>query len=139
MKPITIEEIDYTVQYEGYVWYSGQRKPELVNGLFDKSYFDPLARNVPDSLFIVEGNLYARDLKRSISIRNVDGQCLIHQADLSNISKDQLKDQPYFSHRLPEGYSKIKMVQYWAEVEDELLNGMETLVPAWTAFAGFVK
>jgi len=138
MKPITIDEIDYTVPYEGYVWYSGQQRPEVIKGLFDKTYFDPLARNVPESLFIIEGNLYARDLKRSISIRNVDGQYLIHQADLADIDPERLTPQKYKSHRL-NGEQYVEIMQYWEAVDDELLEGMTTLVPAWTAFAGFVK
>lgn len=136
MKPITIDEIDYTVLYEGYVWYSGQQRPEVIDGLFDKSYFEPLARN--ESLFIIEGNLYAPALKRSISIRFVDGQYLIHQADLADIDPERLTPQRYKSHRL-KNIQFVKMMQYWNEVEDELLEGMKTLVPTWTAFVGFVK
>lgn len=140
MQPINIDEIDYTVEYEGYLWYSGGSYPELINGQVDKSYFYPLARNVPSSLFIIEGNLYAHDLKRSIAIRNVDGQYLIHQADLATINPAQLTSQRYKSHRLG-SIKAVEMVQYWDEVKDEdnLLEGMKTLVPAWTAFAGFIK
>lgn len=138
MKPITIDEIDYTAPYEGYVWYSGQQRPEVIDGSFDKSYFDPLTRNVPDSLFIIEGNLYAPALKRSISIRFVDGQYLIYQADLANIDPERLTSQRYKSHRLS-NIQFVEMMQYWDEVEDELLEGMKTLVPTWTAFVGFVK
>lgn len=138
MKPITIDEIDYSIGYEGYLWYSGENRPELINGRFDKSYFDPLSRNVTDSLFIIEGNLYARDLKRSISIRFVDGQYLIHQADLANIDPEQFTPHKYKSHRL-DGIQFVKMMQYWDETDDKLLEGMKTLVPAWTAFVGFVK
>ncbi len=141
MKPITIDEIDYTVPYEGYVWYSGQPKPELIKDKFDKSYFAPLAR--PDSLFIIEGNLWDEANKRSISIRNVDGQYLIYQADLADIKDEQLTSQTYKSHRLgnAQDVQYVEMKQYWDEEEDKdkLLEGMKTLVPTWTAFVGFVK
>jgi CRISPR type III-associated protein (TIGR04423 family) len=138
MTPIQINDIDYSLQYEGYVWYSGERKPELIDELFNASYFDPAARDRSDSLFIVEGNLYAAEKQRSISIRFIDGAYQIHQADLAGIPEEQRTDQRYRSHRL-DGIQQVKMMQYWAPTPDTLLEGMETLMPAWTAFVGFVK
>ena len=137
MKPITIDEIDYTVSYKGYVWYSGERQPIFIDRQIDATDFDPAAKGKTNSLFVVESNLYASAQKRSISIRYVDGQYLIHQFDLANIDPELLTSQRYKSHRL-NGIQFVKMMQYWDEVEDELLEGMKTLVPTWTVFVGFV-
>lgn len=131
MKKINIDDIDFNLDYEGYIWYSNDRKPK-VNPKITKEDFKILP-------FIIEGNLYCKDKNISISIKNYDGKYHVYQVELNNFSKDQFTEQQYLSHGL-NGVSKLKMLHYWKESEpDELLAGMKTLLPSWQAFAGFIK
>lgn len=130
MKRVEIDEIDFDLEYEGYVWYSNQQYPE-IRSTIRKSDFTTMP-------FIIEGNLYAINEGISISIKNVDGEYLIMQGDLSGLPGDQITELEYIAHKLP-GISKVKLVRFWDEVEDELCEGMKTLKPSWKAFKGFVK
>ena len=133
MKKIDINEIDYSLTYEGYLWYSNQTKPKIVIGnLIAKEIFTKLP-------FIIEGNLYCSENGLSISIKNVDGEYQVHQAILKDLPKDQCSNEEYLAHDLDK-IEKIKMVQYWEESQaDELLAGMTTLIPTWQAFKGFIQ
>lgn len=130
MKRVEIDEIDFDLEYEGYVWYSNQQYPE-IRSTIRKSDFTTMP-------FIIEGNLYAINEGISISIKNVDGEYLIMQGDLSGLPGDQITELEYIAHKLL-GISKVKLVRFWDEVEDELCEGMKTLKPSWKAFKGFVK
>lgn len=129
MKKISIEEIDYSLNYEGYYWYSNSDKP-VLNPKLSKEVFT----NLP---FIIEGNFYCAEKEISINIKNIDGNYQIFQAELNGIAVDQITKQEYLAHDLI-GISKIKMIQYWKESDpDPLLSDMTTLLPSWQAFAGF--
>ncbi len=131
MQRIDIDSINFHLNYQGYYWYSNKPKPQLVEKI-SKEIFTTLP-------FIVEGNLYCAEKNISISIKNIDGEYHIYQADLNGLAKDQKTVQEYIAHDL-EGVKKIKMLHYWEESEpDELLANMTTLIPSWQAFAGFVK
>lgn len=133
MKKISINEIDYSLQYEGYYWYSNDPKPVIVKGeTINKDIFKQLP-------FIIEGNLWNSVNSISISIKNIDGAYQVYQANLKDLPKDQCAEEEYIAHDL-EGISKISMLQYWEEGQpDELLAGMTTIIPAWQAFKGFIK
>lgn len=133
MKKIMVDEIDFTLQYEGYYWYSNEQKPKTIMG-------ETISKDIFKSLpFIIEGNFYCSANGVSISIKNFDGVYQIYQATVNNLPNENCAHLQYITHDL-EGYSKIKMLQYWAEGEsDELLAGMTTLIPAWQAFKGFIK
>ena len=133
MKKIDISEIDYSLTYEGYIWYSNKQKPEIIKGnLFTKAIFTSLP-------FIVEGNFYNDSTGCSISISHIDGFYIVRQASLKGLPETQIKEQEYIAHDL-EDISKIKILQYWEEGQhDELLAGMTTLIPTWQAFKGFIK
>lgn len=130
MKRINIEDIDFDLEYEGYLWYSNQPKPELKTKITKKDFSD-----LP---FIVEGNLYSSNEKISINIKNIDGEYFITQGSLKGLPNDQITEQEYIAHKL-DGVKKIKTIQYWEEKEDELCADMKTLRPSWQAFAGFIK
>ncbi len=133
MNRITIDKIDFSLDYEGYFWYSNASKPVLLNSeKISKDIFKPLP-------FILEGNLYCKEKELSINIKNIDGEYQIFQAYLSNLPKNQVTEQCFLTHDL-DGIEKIKLLQFWKESEpDELLAGMTTLHPSWQAFAGFIK
>lgn len=129
MKRINIEDINFGLTYEGYLWYSDKKKPEQRTSISKEDF-----KNLP---FIVEGNFYSEQEQISISIKHRDGAYFIYRADLKNLKGDQKTEQAYIAHDL-DGVKKIKMLQYWEESpEDELLAGMKTLVPSWQAFVGF--
>lgn len=133
MKRINIDDIDFTLDYEGYYWLSNERKPHIVNKI-SKDIFT----NLP---FVIEGNFYHKDGEKeiSISVKNINGQYQIYRADLKGIRDDRKTEQAYLAHDL-DGIKQLKIVQVWEESDpDELLAGMTTLIPKWQAFAGFVK
>jgi CRISPR type III-associated protein (TIGR04423 family) len=133
MKKINISDIDFSINYQGYYWYSNSKHPIVIlNDKISEQVFSTLP-------FIVEANFYSKESSISISIKNIDGIYFFHQVDFSNAIKNQCTVDEYLVHDL-EGISKIKMLQYWEESEqEELLENMSTLVPSWIAFIGFVK
>lgn len=130
MEIISVEKINFDLEYEGYIWYSNQSLPEQRNKI-SKSDFTDLP-------FIVEGNLYSKKDEISINIKNIDGEYFITQGILKNLPDDQITRQEFLAHKL-DGIKQIKMIQFWKEDEDELCEGMKTLKPSWQAFQGFIK
>jgi CRISPR type III-associated protein (TIGR04423 family) len=133
MKKIDINDINFDLKYEGYYWYSNQQKPELVlNQTITKDIFTILP-------FVVEGNLYSKEKGISINIKNIDGEYKVFQADVKDLSDEQITRNEYLAHDLA-GIDKIKMIHFWEESkEDALLENMKTLIPAWQAFVGFIN
>lgn len=131
MKKISIDDIDFDLNYEGYYWYSNDSKPKIVNKISKEAF-----TNLP---FIIEGNFYCLESDISISIKHIDGAYQIYRAELNGLPIDQKTEEEYLAHDL-DGIKKLKMIQYWEEGNpDELLAEMTTLIPSWQAFAGFVK
>lgn len=130
MKRINIKDINFDLEYEGYLWYSNQPKPEQRNKIRLEDFTD-----LP---FIVEGNLYSGKEGISINIKNIDGEYFVTQGVLKDLPTDQITEQEFLAHKL-DGVKKIKMIQFWNEIEDELCEGMKTLKPGWQAFKGFIK
>lgn len=131
MKRINIEEIDFSLNYEGYLWYSNAKKPEQKSSISKEDFKD-----LP---FVIEGNLYSKEKNISISITHRDGEYFIYTADLNDLKDDQITHQEFIAHDL-DGVKKIKILQYWEEsIPDDLLAGMKTLTPSWRAFTGFIK
>jgi CRISPR type III-associated protein (TIGR04423 family) len=129
---ITIEEIpDY--EFQGYYWYSNQREPEyFLSKKIDLSIFSKLP-------FVIEANFFAKNENVSIQVKNIDGNYYISLINLNLISDPNLCDkQEYIAHDLGD-VKKYKMIEAWEEKADDLLEGMNTLVPSWTAFAGFIN
>jgi CRISPR type III-associated protein (TIGR04423 family) len=129
---IQIADIDFSLSYQGYLWYSNERTPRL----FDN---EPVTASMLSSLpFVMEGMLYAEAEQVSLSIRTINGQYLIHRTDLSNLSGVSTSETIYMTHRTP-GFSGYKMKVGMKPVVSTLLAGLEADQPAWTAFTGFVK
>jgi CRISPR type III-associated protein (TIGR04423 family) len=129
---IEIEEIpDY--EFQGYYWYSNQKKPEhFLSKKIDKSIFSKLP-------FVIEANFFAENENVSIQVKNIDGNYNISLINLNLLSDPNLCDKhEYIAHDLGD-VKKYRMFEAWEEKADILLEGMKTLVPSWTAFAGFVK
>jgi CRISPR type III-associated protein (TIGR04423 family) len=133
MKKINISDIDFSINYQGYYWYSNAKHPIVV--LNDK-LSEKLFSRLP---FIVEANFYSKENNLSITIKNIDGIYSLHQVNFNDTIENQGTIDEYIVHDL-EGISKIRMLQYWEESEqDEFLENMSTLIPSWIAFIGFVN
>ncbi len=125
-KKINIEDIPEG-KFDGYYWYSNESKPEIISDEgIDKSKLTKLP-------FVIEANFYSKESEISIQIKNIDGKYDIAIIDLKDcVTEPQL----YIGHDINQDF---QVVEAWEEVEDELLEGMKTQVPSWTAFKGFVK
>lgn len=131
MKKIEVEDINFDLDYEGYLWCSNESAPKQVNKI-SRDDFTTLP-------FIVEGNLYSAKDKISVRVGNIDGAYFITQGIVKDLPEEQITRQEFVAHKL-DGIAKVKMIQYWEESEkDELLEGMKTLKPSWSAFVGFIK
>jgi len=130
-RKIEVEDIPNDLLFEGYYWYSHETEPHTINReRIDKKIFT----NMP---FIVEGNFFAPDEEVSISVKNIDGKYHIVQFELKgDILNGEIEKSNYIAHDL-QGIDEFIMAEAWEPVEDELLNNMKTLVPTWSAFAGF--
>lgn len=122
-----------TATVEGYLWYSDQRKPEMVAGTLD------LAAKLTKLPFVVEGMLYDEQNKTSYHILHLDGKNTIQQINLSDLSDVEYDEQIYFTRRVKSG-EKYLMIEAWEETT-QLIGSSEftTLSPSWAAFKGFVK
>ena len=125
-KKINIEDIPEG-NFDGYYWYSNKTKPEIISKKkIDKNKFTQLP-------FVIEANFYSNETETSIQIKNIDGKYHIASIDLKSCKSGA---QNYIGHYIGQDF---QVVEAWEEKEDELLEGMITEVPLWTAFKGFVN
>lgn len=136
-------------KYEGYLWYSDKKSPEVFRG--DKEIcFELDDRKNP---FVIEGNLWDREKRISIMIKYVDGRYIVRHTNVSpkEINGISELDLDYFdenaiatshktfiAHRIG-GVSGLKFLQYWRAEKDEFCEGMNVLQPAELVFIGFNK
>ena len=131
MCKINIKQIP-DLDYEGYLWYSNQSKPKIINSKnpFKKSLLTQLP-------FVIEGNLWAEKEKISLNFKNIDGEYQIFKYDLNKLNIEE-NSQTYIAHNLV-GIQEFTLYQHWKEKKDPLCENMKTLVPSWSAFTGFIK
>lgn len=130
-QPITISEIPDNILFEGYYWYSNEQAPRVISQeIVRQSWFTELP-------FVIEANFYARIEQLSIQVRHADGEYHIAKIDLSRLSDIPHDITSYTGHDL--GGRNFEMIEAWEPQADELLENMESLIPAWTAFAGFTS
>ena len=116
--------------YEGYLWYSDQERPLLVNG----NVTLPKGNNP----YIQEGMLWCKEEQISIMIRHT-GRYQIGEFDLNELEKKGAKLEPeqYLAHKLD--FSELKFYQLWELEEDPLCAGYQTYKQKAIIFAGFIK
>jgi CRISPR type III-associated protein (TIGR04423 family) len=138
MKKIEISDIDYDLEYEGYLWYSNEQAPIYINK--ERKVESTDFKAFP---FIIEGNLIDKNGDISISIKNVDGKYLVYRVDFQKINQDQLENVEFIAQKNNWGIEKIKIAVYWKETaiepDNENLKDIVSLEPKWTAFRGFIK
>lgn len=127
---ISVEDIPKTWEYQGYLWYSDQSKPKVL----DKEELGNIEFSALP--FVIEGNLWCSKEEASFQIKNIEGQYHVVQFDLKGSELDDLlSEHAYVAHDI-EGYKEYTVIHAWEEAMDEICQ-MPVLVPAWTAFKGF--
>ena len=116
--------------YEGYIWMSDQKNPEILNGeTFDFS-------RITTNPFIIEALLFDKENNKSIHIRHT-GKYYIHTIDLNNLPQDsELVETEYLPHRL-ENVKKVCFKELWVPEDDPLCEGWPVLTMKALIFVGF--
>lgn len=125
----SIDELPTEAVVDGYYWLSNSPQPTIIDQQpIQLDWF----RRLP---FVVEANFYAPAERISYQVKNIDGDYLILRFDLRSLPATDRKE-----YLLDEtGNRRYCMAEVWQEVADDNLEGMTTLVPAWSAFMGFIK
>ena len=119
-------------QCQGYLWLSNQQKPEVFqNEKFEKSFDET------KNPFVVEGQLYDVDKKKSYSIKFVDGKYLIKSFDVTDddFRNPYTENKKYLSNRMGDRW--LKFLRYWEPREDKNCLGMPVLTLTKNVFVGF--
>jgi CRISPR type III-associated protein (TIGR04423 family) len=125
-----MNKIEIAKKCEGYIWYSDKPQPEKIAA---EQY--SLELDESKNPFVVEGQIYSEDANASYSIKYVDGKYIVIKYELDKLGKNY-DEKSFIANRL-ENVARIKFRQYWKRVEDDLCEGMITLVPAEYVFVGF--
>ncbi len=125
-----LKQIPDGIAFDGYVWLSDKKKPEVLRG--EPFNFSDIEQNP----FVVEALLYNAENEVSYHIRHA-GRYHIHKYDLKNLSEGiKAEDVAYLPHRL-DGVTKCKFKQIWIPEEDSYCEGMEVLTMKALVFVGF--
>ena len=135
-------------KYEGYLWYSNEKKPMVFDG---SEPVPEMNLDEEKNPFIIEGNLWDEDGRNSIMIRYVDGEYIVRR---TKVKEEELKAssrasskayesgsptlKKYLAHRI-EGVKCLCFLQYWQAESDKMCEGMQVLRPSKLVFIGFDK
>ena len=122
----SLKELDLT-NFEGYIWASDQKNPQITTDLSD--FINS------QNPFILEGNFYKDTV--SISIKHVAGRYIITQYNLADLKKENLVNKSYLVHA--ELGTTIHFQEIWITEKDENCADMEVLTKKAVAFVGFEK
>ena len=140
MGRISIDNIDKSLPYEGYIWMSDKENPEV---------YDNQAVTLPsdgENPFVAEGMLYNKEKGLSYSIKYVDGQYFVQEflVSESDVTNKDNEVKVFESNRM-DG-RKLKFLRYWEEVLDkdnykdkDNPDGLPVLTLTKTVFIGFEK
>ncbi len=119
-------------KYEGYVWMSDEKKPDVL----PKDDFD--FTSVPTNPFVIEALLYDRANNKSIIVRHT-GKYHIVEYDLSKLPDDaELVDVSYLPHRLG-NVKQLGFKQLWIPETDKNCEGWPVLTMKAIIFVGFIN
>ena len=127
MKRLIIE----CAEYQGYVWYSDQKDPEIIDGTFKT---DIMSEENP---FIIEAQLFAPRTNHSITVRYVDGEYVVNQYDLSeeSVNASDKRIREYMSNRM--GGRVLGFMELWKTEQDPCCENFDVLEPKDFIFIGF--
>jgi len=134
----TINDIDFTQAYEGYLWMSDECKPELF---YPESKIDAQLFKTTNP-FVVEGYLYQPATGLSYSIKYIDGQYLVyrHEVKPSDFDDKDVETIDYLTLRMANPKTLwAKFLCYWKACKDPLCADMEVLEMEKEVFVGFNK
>ena len=146
-------EIIINGSFEGYLWKSDMKEPEVFSG--DNLQKD-LILNDEENPFYIEGQLYDLSTKLSVSIKYVDGEYkvnkyLVKQLDENRYcfyEKKKVGDREElvpiqgevvmksFKGNHLKGHNLL-FAELWQEKEDQRCHNMMVLMPTKVAFVGF--
>ena len=117
---------------EGYLWWSNQQEPKVCQ---DEAI--DICLDETKNPFVVEGQLYDKEEKKSYSIKYVDGQYLINEfkVEEDDLTNPDNETKCYFSNRMENKW--LKFLRYWEEKEDKNCMGMPVLTLTKHVFIGF--
>ncbi|MDP3461681.1 MAG: TIGR04423 family type III CRISPR-associated protein [Bacteroidales bacterium] len=127
---INLGDIPTNHNYEGYLWKSNADSPQSFHNQTIPPW--PVETENP---FIIEGNLYNRELDISYSIRFIDGVYYVNSFEMKNSQWD-FTTKSFLPNRIS-GVQHLCFRQYWKPESDSLCEGMEVLKPAMNVFVGF--
>ena len=116
-------------KYQGYIWYSNDTEPRIIEGTFD------LELRADVNPFIAEAFLLDVDNSISHSIRYVDGHYLFNSTQLN--SDDYCNAIPFAGKNMKG--RNLLFRQRWRTIKDKYCCEMETQVPEQMVFVGFSK
>lgn len=135
MRQIDIADFPFQETFEGYLWYSDARKPQVY-----------IRESIPADAFgllpfVVEGVLYAPDSEQSFHIRCVDGRYIITAYALDDYPQEQLVEMQHLpvSALQAHGISALRLLELWLPQAAGhcMPEGFEVLQPAAHIFSGF--
>ena len=124
--------------YEGYIWYSDQQEPEVL----EQQNFECIL-DCDKNPYIIEAQLYDCSAKISYSVKYVDGNYWAFRFDnvergaSSSVPSSEIEECAYCANRM--GDRMLVFQQWWREQPDPLCEGMQVLQPAEKIFVGFKK
>ena len=127
---IEIAEIPSHSNYEGYLWWSDKRNPDLY--LQDRILHLPAEENNP---FIIEGVLVDKNQGLSYLIRFIDGKYRVFRYDPRELEKYEYEEKRWLA-----GFERMEHLcfrQYWIPERDNENAGFEVLNPGMLVFMGF--
>lgn len=144
MDNICCDEIKIGQSFEGYVWKSDRKEPEIIDHPAGETVMKLDSSVNP---FINEAQLYDTEKKVSYGVKYVDGKYVVSRKSLADIASDEtddygepgsLGDSPlkFMSNRM--GGRTLLFRRFWKAVDGgEMLAGMRTLEPSAMFFCGF--
>lgn len=117
---------------EGYLWWSDQQEPKIYDG-------DAIDISLDETKnpFVVEGQIYDKEEKKSYSIKYVDGQYLIniYKVEAGDLTNKDNEPKNFLSNRMGDRW--LKFLRYWEEKNDENCMNMKVLTFTKNVFIGF--
>ncbi|GAB4255892.1 MAG: hypothetical protein Kow0027_22800 [Saprospiraceae bacterium] len=125
-----LREIPTAHLFDGYVWLSDAKKPEVLIG----KYFD--FSSIGKNPFVIEALLYDAANEVSYHVRH-SGRYHIHKYDLKHLPDEvETEEVSYLPHRL-DGVKKCKFKQIWMPEKDPYCEDMPVLTMKALVFVGF--
>ena len=125
---------------QGYLWHSDQTEPRTFIDLDIELHLDEKINP-----FVIEGQLYSDEEKKSISIKFIDGEYVVKTYDLSAhrfIAPDsdvmtEGEEEQYIANSRLNLSQPLNFIRVWRTVNDKINDNWETLRPTGLVFKGF--